>query len=57
MKSKMATSRQLAEEAVEEALQQLPREGRVYDTGKRKWSSVTRKYEIVWASSELATKH
>jgi hypothetical protein len=33
---------------VREAIQCLVREGKVVDSGERRWSKRTRRYEIVW---------
>ncbi|KRR06356.1 hypothetical protein CQ12_33420 [Bradyrhizobium jicamae] len=61
MKQHNDSTRQLAAleamELIEEALQQLAQEGRIVDSGEREWNPVTRKHDIVWVSSELATKH
>jgi hypothetical protein len=44
--SEEETSRMIAE-----ALQQLAEEGRIYDTGQRRWSERTQSYQIVWAAT------
>ena len=36
---------------IEEALRQLAEEGRIYDTGQRRWSERTQSYQIVWAAT------
>ena len=37
-------------EAIEEAIQDLAREGLIVDTGERRWSERTRSYQIVWTA-------
>ena len=37
-------------EAIEQAIQDLAREGLIVDTGRRRWSARTGRYEIVWAA-------
>ena len=37
-------------EQVMEALRRMAAEGRIYDTGRRKWSERTRSYQVVWAA-------
>jgi hypothetical protein len=37
--------------AIEAAIQDLVRKGFVVDTGQRRWSERTKRYEIVWAST------
>jgi hypothetical protein len=39
-------------EAIEQAIQDLAREGLIVDTGRRRWSERTRSYQIVWAAAE-----
>ena len=36
--------------AIEEALHRLAREGLIVDSGERRWSEQTGRYEIVWKS-------
>ena len=36
--------------AIEEAVQELVRKGLVVDSGQRRWSERTGRYEIVWES-------
>jgi hypothetical protein len=36
-------------QAIGEAIQSLAREGRIYDTGRRRWCDRTKSYQIVWA--------
>jgi hypothetical protein len=43
-------------EAIEQAIQDLAREGLIVDTGRRRWSDRTGRYEIVWAASEFADR-
>ena len=38
-------------EAIEQALQDLAREGRIVDSGRRTWSELTGRYEIVWVAA------
>ena len=40
-------------EAIDEAIQELAREGKIYDTGERRWSERTGSYQIVWAAKIL----
>ena len=37
-------------DAIEEAIQDLAREGLIVDTGERRWSERTRSYQIVWTA-------
>ena len=41
-------------EAIEQAFQDMAREGLIVDTGHRRWSERTGRYEIVWVASEFA---
>ena len=43
-------------EAIEQAIQDLAREGLIVDSGRRRWSARTGRYEIVWAASEFADR-
>jgi hypothetical protein len=43
-------------EAIEQAIQDLAREGLIVDTGRRRWSARTGGYEIVWAAREFADR-
>jgi hypothetical protein len=43
-------------EAIEQAIQDLAREGLIVDTGRRSWSARTGRYEIVWAAREFADR-
>jgi hypothetical protein len=43
-------------EAIEQALQDLARKGLIVDTGWRRWSARTGRYEIVWAAREFADR-
>ncbi len=36
---------------IEEAIQDLVREGLVIDSGQRRWSERTKRYEIVWVAT------
>jgi hypothetical protein len=38
------------QEEIEEAIHRLAREGLVVDSGERRWSERTGRYEIVWKS-------
>jgi hypothetical protein len=42
--------RQFTLEEIEEAIKQLAREGLIVDSGERRWSERTGRYEIVWKS-------
>jgi hypothetical protein len=44
-------------EAIEQAIQDLAREGLIVDTGRRRWSARTGRYEIVWAAREFAHRY
>jgi hypothetical protein len=46
---KYPTDERLHEEVME-ALRRLAAEGRIYDTGRRKWSERTQSYQVVWAA-------
>lgn len=37
-------------EDLEEAIKSLAEQGKIYDTGERRWSERTRSYQIVWAA-------
>ena len=37
-------------EMIEAAVRRLAAEGRIYDTGKRRWSERTQTYQVVWAA-------
>ncbi len=39
--------------SVNKAIQELAREGKIYDTGQRRWSERTGSYQIVWAAKIL----
>jgi hypothetical protein len=43
-------------DAIEQAIQDLAREGLIVDTGRRRWSARTGRYEIVWAAREFADR-
>jgi hypothetical protein len=43
-------------EAIEQAIQDLARQGLIVDTAHRRWSERTGRYEIVWAASEFADR-
>ena len=43
-------------DAIEQAIQNLAREGLIVDSGRRRWSARTGRYEIVWAPSEFADR-
>jgi hypothetical protein len=43
-------------EAIEQALQDLARKGLIVDTGRRRWSARTGRYEIVWAAREFTDR-
>ena len=44
-------------DAIEEAIRDLARQGLIVDTGHRRWSERTGRYEIVWAASEFADRY
>ena len=39
---------------IEQAIQNLARKGLIVDSGHRRWSELTRSYEIVWVAREFA---
>jgi hypothetical protein len=39
------------QQSVEEAIQDLVREDLVIDSGQRRWSERTKRYEIVWVAT------
>jgi hypothetical protein len=41
---------------IEAAIQDLVRRGLVVDSGQRRWSERTRRYEIVWVSTSVSKK-
>jgi hypothetical protein len=43
-------------ERVREAIAELARDGRIIDTGRRKYSKRTGRYEIVWAAVPTGPK-
>lgn len=43
-------------ELVQEALEALAREGLIADSGRRRWSDRTGRYEVVWVAAECAGK-
>ena len=43
-------------DAIEEAIRDLAREGLIVDSGHRRWSELTRSYEIVWVAREFADR-
>jgi hypothetical protein len=44
------TTAEEIEEAIQEAFQRAAREGLIVDSGKRRWSERTGRYEILWES-------
>ena len=38
-------------EAIEQALQDMAREGLIVDSGRREWNELTGRYDIVWIKS------
>ena len=42
------------DDAIEQAIQNLARKGLIVDSGRRRWSEQTGRYEIVSVSSEFA---
>ena len=45
------------DDAIEETIRDLARQGLIVDTGRRRWSERTGRYEIVWAASEFADRY
>ena len=43
-------------DAIEQAIQDLARQGLIVDTGRRRWSERSGRYETVWAASEFADR-
>jgi hypothetical protein len=43
-------------DAIEQAIQDLARQGLIVDTGRWRWSDRTGRYEVVWAASEFADR-
>jgi hypothetical protein len=43
-------------DAIEQAIQNLARQGLIIDTGRRRWSERTRSYQIVWVAREFADR-
>ena len=43
-------------DAIEETIRDLARQGLIVDTGRRRWSERTGRYEIVWVASESADR-
>ena len=43
-------------EEIQQAIQDLVHEGLVVDSGRRRWSERTGRYEIVWVTSEFARR-
>ena len=41
---------------IETAIQELVEEGLVADSGRRRWSERTGRYEIMWVSTEVGDK-
>jgi predicted transcriptional regulator len=41
---------------IQQAIQDLVRKGLVVDSGRRRWSARTGRYEIVWAAREFADR-
>jgi hypothetical protein len=44
------------DDAIEQAIQDLARQGLIVDTGRRRWSERTRSYQIVWVAREFADR-
>jgi hypothetical protein len=42
---------------VQEVIEQLAIEGRIVDSGRRRWSDRSGRYEIVWVVAEHAKPH
>jgi hypothetical protein len=43
-------AKRFTREEIEEAIERLAREGLIVDSGERRWSERTGRYEIVWKS-------
>lgn len=41
---------------IQQAIQNLARKGLIVDSGRRRWSERTGRYEIVWVTSEFADR-
>jgi hypothetical protein len=58
MTRKDAIDRAQIEIEIKAAIQDLVEEGLVFDTGRKRWSGKTSRYEIVWALTGLGeTRH
>ena len=44
-------------EAIEQALQDMAREGLIVDSGRREWNELTGRYDIVWIAREFADRN
>ena len=44
------------DDAIEQAIQDLARQGLIVDTGHRRWSERAGRYEIVWVAREFADR-
>ena len=58
MKNSRSRSRPIEDihDAIQEAIEALARDDRIVDTGRRRFSERTGRYEIVWAAVEHAGK-
>jgi hypothetical protein len=53
----MANRRNRRCEMIEKVIQQLAAQGKVYDTGERRWSERTQSYQVVWAAVPPKHEH
>jgi hypothetical protein len=44
------------DDAIEQAIQNLAREGLIVDSGRRRWNELTGRYDIVWVDREFADR-
>ena len=44
------------DDAIEQAIQNLAREGLIVDSGRRRWNELTGRYDIVWVAREFADR-
>ena len=42
--------------SIEEAIQELVRKGLLVDSGQRRWSERSKRYEIVWKATDAGRK-
>jgi hypothetical protein len=46
-----AVDEECIEAIIDQALQELAREGRIVDSGRRAWNELIGRYEIVWVAA------